>query len=77
MASQKKILQQKANEYDAKGESFTRELKEFEEIVDHFILENPVLSFMTEEERRGFVKGNARSNSGASPLKPTQRKMNF
>jgi hypothetical protein len=69
----KNILRQKADEYDAKGKSFTRELKEFEEIVDHFILENPALSFMTEEERQWFIKVNARSNSGASPLKPTRR----
>jgi hypothetical protein len=73
----KNILRQKSDEYDAKGRSFTRELKEFEEIVDHFILENPALSFMTEEERQGFIKVNARSSSGASPLKPTRRTMNF
>lgn len=71
----KKILEKKADEYDVKGQSFTRELKEFEEIVDHFIQENPALKFMTEEEKQGFIRANARSTSGASPLKPTRRSL--
>jgi hypothetical protein len=73
----KKILEQKADDYDAKGENFTRDLKEFQEMVDEFIKENPVLSFMTEEDRNGFIKANARANSGASPLKPTRSKVVF
>lgn len=68
----KKILEQKADDYEAKGENFTRDLKEFEGIVNQFILENPVLSFMTEEYRQGFIKVHARSKSGGSPLKPTR-----
>lgn len=69
----RKVLEQKADYYEEKGESFTRDIQEFQEIVDQFIADHSALGSMSPEERKGFIKAYARSSAGTSPLKPTRK----